>query len=134
MPSQPIYCILVLIMIDQHEFDLILERCKELPPAKGMYLEDDYVTNLFLTVLDFRLHERIVKKAIAFFRENRQAMIRTAADVKTLLARYPDDQAGNTSLAQYLWGYKYSIRAHQLRELFAYLGSIGVTSQKALKP
>jgi len=98
-----------------------------------MYLEDDYVTNLLLTVLDFRLHERIVKKADAFFKENRQAEIRTAADLKRLLARYPDDKAGNTRLAQYLWGYKYWNRAHQLRDLLAYFECIGVTSQKALR-
>jgi len=120
-------------MIDQQEFDLILERCKGLPPAKGMYLEDDYVTNLFLTVLDYQLHGRIVEKAIAFFQENRRSEIRSAADLKRLLAGYPDDEVGNTRLAQYLWGYKYWNRAHQLRDLFTYFESIGVTSQEALK-
>lgn len=120
-------------MIDQQEFDLILERCKELAPAKGMYLENDYVTNLLLTVLDYQLEGRIVEKAIAFFREKRRSGIRTAADLKGLLARYPDDQTGNTRLAQYLWGYKYWNRAHQLRELLAYFESIGVMSQEALR-
>ncbi len=120
-------------MIDQQEFHLIFERCKELAPAKGMYLEDDYVTNLLLTVLDYQLHGRIVEKAIAFFQENRRDEIRTAGHLKGLLARYPDDQAGNTRLAQYLWGYKYWNRARQLRELLAYFESIGVTSQKVLK-
>lgn len=120
-------------MIDQQEFDLILERCRELPPAKGNYLENDYVTNLFLTVLDYQLQGRIVEKAIVFFQENRRAEIRTATDLKRLLARYADDEVGNTRLAQYLWGYKYWNRAHQLRELLAYFESIGVTSQKALK-
>lgn len=133
MPSQSIYCILVLIMIDQQEFDVIFQRCKELSPAKGNYLENDYVTNLLLTVLDYQLQGRIVEKAIAFFREKRRSEIRTAADLKGLLARYPDDQAGNTRLAQYLWGYKYWNRAHQLRELLAYFESIGVTSQEALR-
>jgi len=120
-------------MIDQQEFDLVFERCKELPPAKGNYLEDDYVTNLLLTVLDYQLDGRIIEKAIMFFQENRRTEIRTAGDLKGLLARYPDDQAGNTRLAQHLWGYKYWNRAHQLRELLAYFESIGVTSQKALK-
>jgi len=120
-------------MIDQQEFDLILESCRELPPAKGNYLENDYVTNLLLTVLDYQLHGRIVEKAIMFFQENRRTGIRTAADLKGLLARYPDDQTGNTRLAQYLWGYKYWNRAHQLRELLAYFESIGVTSQEALR-
>jgi len=120
-------------MIDQQEFDLIFERCKELPPAKGNYLENDYVTNLLLTVLEYQLHSRIVEKAITFFQENRRAEIRTAGDLKELLARYPDDETGNTRLAQYLWGYKYWNRAHQLRELLAYLEFIGVTSQRALK-
>lgn len=121
------------MMLSQQEFALVLEKCKELPPAKGMYLEDDYVTNLLLTVLDYQLHERIVKKADAFFRENRQGEIRTAGDLKRVLARYPDDKAGNTRLSQHLWGYKYWNRAHQLRELLAYFESIGITSQEALK-
>jgi len=120
-------------MIDQQEFDLIFERCKELAPAKGMYLEDDYVTNLLLTVLDYQLQGRIVERAIAFFRDKRRGEIRTAADLKGLLARYPDDQTGNTRLAQYLWGYRYWNRAHQLRELLAYFESIGVMSQEALR-
>jgi hypothetical protein len=120
-------------MIDQQESHLIFERCKELPPAKGMYLEYDYVTNLFLTVLDYQLHGRIVEKAIAFLQEDRRTEMRTAGDLKGLLARHPEDQTGNTRLAQYLWGYKYWNRAYQLRELLAYFESIGVTSQEALR-
>ena len=38
-------------MIAQHEYSLLLNECKKLPPAKGMYLIDDYVENLLLTVL-----------------------------------------------------------------------------------
>jgi len=120
-------------MIGQQEIALILERCRRLPPAKGNYLENDYVTNLLLTVLDYQLRGHIVEKAIAFFPEKRRSEIRTADDLKGLLARYPDDDNGNTRLAQYLWGYKCWNRAHQLRELLAYFESIGVTSQKALK-
>jgi len=133
LTSQPICCILVLIMIGQQEIALILERCRRLPPAKGNYLENDYVTNLLLTVLDYQLRGHIVEKAIAFFREKRRSEIRTADDLKGLLARYPDDDNGNTRLAQYLWGYRYWNRAHQLRELLAYFESIGVMSQEALR-
>lgn len=42
-------------------------------------------------------------------------------------------KAGNTRPVQYVWGYQYWNRAHQLRELLAYFESIGATSQKALK-
>ena len=51
-----------LTMSNHDEFDLIVQRCKDLPPAKGTYLESDYLTNLFLTVLDFRLHGTVVER------------------------------------------------------------------------
>ena len=46
---------------------------------------------------------------------------------------FPDDQPGNTALAQYLWGYDMWTRAHQLRDLVQYFLSIGVTDQERLQ-
>jgi hypothetical protein len=48
------------------------------------------------------------------------------------LDRYPNDQEGNTALAQYLWGYRYWNRIELLRKLLAFFESIGVTTQEAL--
>ncbi len=58
-------------MITTQEYDLILQKCKDIPPAKGMYLIHDYIENLLLTVLDFQMHNVAVEKAIAYYRVNR---------------------------------------------------------------
>jgi hypothetical protein len=47
--------------------------------------------------------------------------------------RDPEDQADNTTLAQYLWGYNFWTRAQQLRDLVRYFRSIGVVDQEQLK-
>jgi hypothetical protein len=50
-----------------------------------------------------------------------------------MMARYPEDQAGNTALARQLWGYNLWTRAQQLRDLARYFRSIGVANQEQLK-
>ncbi len=120
-------------MISCQEVEVIIDKCRSLPPPHGNYLVTDYVTNLFLTVLDFQLRENIIKKAIAHYEANRWGKIRTFEHVKELLAHYPDDKPGNTSVAEYLWGYKYWNRVTLLRRLVAFLESIDVTSQEALR-
>lgn len=49
------------------------------------------------------------------------------------MARFPEDQAGNTALAQYQWGYNFWTRAQQLRDLARYFRNIGVVDQERLK-
>lgn len=49
------------------------------------------------------------------------------------MRRWPDDQPGNTALAEYLWGYRQWTRAHLLRDLVAYFASIGVNDQASLR-
>ena len=48
------------------------------------------------------------------------------------MGRFPDDQAGNTELAQYLWGNNHWTRAGMLRNLTEYFESIGVVDQASL--
>lgn len=120
------------MMITQHEFDLVLQKCKSLSPAKGMYLEHDYITNLFLTVLDFQLPSRTVESSIGYYREHRWNEIRTLTDLKSLLAKYPDNRNGNIAASLHLWGYRYWNRISLLRKLVAYFESMGITSQEAL--
>jgi len=119
-------------MITQQEYNLILQKCREIPPARGMYLIHDYIENLLLTVLDFQMHNVAVEKAIAYYQDNRFNEIRTLDDLECLLLKYADDKEGNTAAAQYLWGNKYWTRVSLLRKLVAYFESIGVTSQEAL--
>lgn len=119
-------------MITQQEYSLILQKCTEIPPAKGMYLIHDYIENLLLTVLDFQMHNVAVENAIAYYRDKRFNEIRTLDDLKRLLSKYADDKEGNTAAAQYLWGNKHWTRVSLLRKLVAYFESIGIISQEAL--
>jgi hypothetical protein len=54
-------------------------------------------------------------------------------DLELVLGRFPEDQAGNTLLAQYLWRYNLWTRAQQLRDLARYFQSIGVVDQERLR-
>lgn len=120
-------------MITAQEYNLILQKCKEVPPAQGMYLIDDYIENLMLTVLDFQMHNVAVYKAIKHYRDNRFNEIRTMNDLKHLLSKYADDKENNTAVAQYLWGNRHWTRVSLLRKLIAYFESISVTSQETLR-
>lgn len=53
--------------------------------------------------------------------------------LERLMARFPEDQAGNTALAQYQRGYNFWTRAQQLRDLARYFRDIGVVDQERLK-
>jgi hypothetical protein len=119
------------MLIDQ-EFSRLVTRCQALPPSAD-YSEDDYVTNLFLTVLDFMMDGATVQKAIDCYKTNLWDEIRTHADLSQPFARFPDDEPGNRALAQHLWCNNHWIRAALLRQLHRYFGQIGVTSQNALR-
>ena len=119
-------------MLSDVEFDAIVGRCRQLPAARDGYLEEDYITNLFLTALDFRMRGRVIVKAIDHFRNNRRDKIRTLDHLQSLLSHHPDDRRGNTEVALYLWGNRLWTRITLLRKLAAYFRSIEVTSQDAL--
>ena len=120
-------------MITDAEYQAILDRCRQIPPAKGDYREGDFVQNLFLTVVDFMLQGAVVENAVRHYRSNCFNDVRTIEDLTRLFERFPDDQAGNTALAQYLWGYNLWSRAELLRRLVAFFESIGVTDQEHLR-
>jgi len=119
-------------MITEQEYNLILQKCREIPPAQGMYLIDDYIENLMLTVLDFQMHNVAVEKAINYYRNNQYSAIRTFNDLKQLLSKYADDKEGNTAVAQYLWRNRHWTRVSLLRKLVTYMESNGITTQEAL--
>lgn len=114
-------------------FEAVLDACRSLPRAQGDYLVTDYVSNLLLTVIDFQMHTTTVVKAHEHFKVHCWDQVRTLGDLEALLARYPNDKEGNTALAQRLWGYKLWTRAQMLRGLIAYIDSIGVRDQGALR-
>lgn len=119
-------------MVEDMKLEQLVEACRRLPPAENAYLENDFVMNLLLTVLDYQQWPATVGNAIEHFKHRRKGEIASAEDLKGLLGEYPDDNSGNTDLALHLWGYKFWKRAHQLRGLFGYFESRGVMTQEDL--
>ena len=120
-------------MINDEDIDRLAAAARMLPLNASTYLEEDFVMNLLETVLDYMLQTEVVVKALERFRENRWNEIRTLDELERVIARFPEDQAGNMALAQYLWGYNFWTRAQQLRDLARYFRSIGVIDQERLK-
>lgn len=120
-------------ILTQSEYDSVVAACRRLPPATGTYLEDDYIVNLFVTVLDFMMHVVVVDRALDHYRQNCWDEVRTLDDLEGLFERYPDDREGNTALAAYLWGYKLWTRAELLRGLAAFFRGEGILTQNDLR-
>ena len=120
-------------MSSEADIEKLVSAARLLPPNTSTYLEEDFVMNLLETVLDYMLQTEVVVRALERFRENRWKEIRTLDDLERVMERFPDDQTGNTALAQYLWGYNHWTRTQQLRRLAGYFRSIGVVDQVQLK-
>jgi hypothetical protein len=111
----------------------VVERSRELPPADGVFQEDDFIINLLTTVVDFQMSTTAVARALEHFKAQRSEQIRTMAELRLALLGFPDDQAGNSALAQYLWGYNLWTRAHLLRGVVDYFDGLEVRDQQALR-
>lgn len=109
------------------------EACRQLPEPHGDYVIDDYLTNLMATVLDFQTHTTAVRQALDHFATWVRPNLADVENLVALMGRWPDDEPGNTALAQHLWGYRQWTRAHLLRQLVAYFASIGVNDQPSLR-
>lgn len=120
-------------MITQADIDKVAAAAAAIPPVRGSYLEEDFVTNLMATVLDYQQTTATVERAIAHYKGQRWDQLRTIDDLENLFATFTTDKDGNTALAQKLWGYRLWTRAQQLRDLTAYFRKIGVVDQAALK-
>lgn len=120
-------------MLTDGDVERVAASAAALPAAEAVYTEDDFIKNLFETVLDYMLRTPVVVKALEYYTANHWDEIRTLGDLRQTLSRYPDTQAGNTKLATHLWGYKLWTRAHQLRDLVAYFESVGVVDQTSLR-
>jgi hypothetical protein len=103
-------------VISEEDVEKLASAATDLPPSASAYLEEDFVMNLLETVLDYMLQTKVVVKALEHFRQNCWNEVRSLDDLEQLVARFSEDQAGNTALAQQLWGYKLWTRAQQLRE------------------
>jgi hypothetical protein len=111
----------------------LVERCRALPPAKGVYLVNDYVLNMILTVLDYNRLTIVVERAHNHFVSVHGRTITSHQQLKEALLRYPETKDGNTDAALFLWNYRLSDRANQLRRLLGFFESIGVTTHDDLK-
>lgn len=119
--------------INGDDIEKVAAAAAEIPPAKGMYLENDYIMNLLATVIDYQMHTKAVQRSLAHFRDVRWDDVRTLDQLLAVLVRYGDDRAGNTALAQYLWGNNHWRRASELRGLVRYFVDREVTDQEALR-
>lgn len=105
---------------------------KGLAPGPRHDVHNGFVANLFLTVLNTRMHTTTLNKALAFYQRNARADVYDLGTLEDALSRFADDRDGNTRLAQYLWGNNYWTRAERLRRLVRFFRSAGVTDQASL--
>jgi len=120
-------------VINKSEYNLLLKKCRELPPAEGYCLVEDYIENLLLTVLDYQIAPEALNQDMDYFRTHRRQEITELSDLKQLMDKYPDDLEGNNQLAEYLWNKKYWNRAGLLRKLVSFFEAKEITSQDRLK-
>lgn len=120
-------------MIRPADIEAVAKASRDIPPAQGSYIEEDFVMNLLETVLDYQTSTTAVVRALQHYRDNRWDEIRTGDDLEQAMSRFLEDKDGNIGLAQHLWGYNMWTRAQQLRDLTAYFRRIGVTDQASLK-
>jgi len=121
------------VSVSEDDVRRVAEVAARLPPAQGNYLETDVVMNMLATVVDFQMHTTAVVRALGYFREQRWGSVRTLEDLQELFSCYPDDQEGNTRLAQHLWGYNLWTRAKMLRDLVEFFERLGVRDQEDLR-
>ena len=120
-------------MISEEDVQRLAVAARELPPAEGASIENDFVLNLLETVLDYMLQTAVVVKALEYYKAHRWDEIRTLDELEVVLERFGADQEGNTALALHLWGYKLWTRAGQLRGLARYFRATGVTDRDTLR-
>jgi len=94
--------------VTAREMGLLLEACRRVEPAPGDAVDSsfgsDYLVQVMDTVLDLQMRYVVAAKSIQFFKEHRQASVRTLEDLSGVLARFPDDEEGNREAARFLWG------------------------------
>lgn len=118
--------------ISDEEFQTLTVRARTLPTPRGVYVQTDYITNLFLAVLDYRSTAESVRRALRHFRHRWGDQIRTLTDLKTFLNRYEDSPEGNLFAGSDLWGFRAARRVKELRGLVAFFESKAVVNQEAL--
>jgi hypothetical protein len=120
-------------VITEEEVERLAAAAARLPPAEASAPDDDFVTNLFVTVLDYMQRTQTVVAALEHFRRNRWDEVRTIDHLEHVLAGFPADREGDTALAIHLWGYRLWTRAGQLRDLVRFFRGVGVVDAETLR-
>lgn len=119
--------------VTDSELVLLMEAARAVPRASGEYQQNDYITNILLTVLDLQMHNVAVNNSITYYWKHRWDEIRTLEDLAEALDRFPVDQEGNRQVAQYLWGNNHWKRVEWLRGFLPFLMESGLTDYDSLK-
>ena len=96
-------------------------------------MDDDLASCLVSTVVDFQMHATAVGRALAFFADARPDGLSRVTDLTPYLGRFPDDEAGNKTLARSLTGAELWTRFGLLRSLVDFLESIGIDDLEGLR-
>jgi hypothetical protein len=115
-------------MLTEDELDRLQAACREIPLTPDERVAEDFVAELFDTVLDYQNRAETVRKAQTHFRSTYGDSIRSLEDVERLLREHPDD----TDLAMSLWGNRHWRRARELRGLVAFFRERDVTDLASL--
>ena len=75
----------------------------------------------------------VLGKAVDYYENNNWSAIRSHADLRRIIAKYPNTKKSNTLLANYLWDNNHWSRAKLLRELVKYFESQNIRGFKSLK-
>jgi hypothetical protein len=120
-------------MLTEAELLTVTEAASRIPLTSSVYVDNDFGTCLVSTVVDFQTHTTAVERALAHFEEHRGERASTLGDFERLFLEYPDTKAGNTELAEYLFGYKMWTRVGLLRSLVRFMRRIGVSDISDLR-
>jgi hypothetical protein len=119
-------------MLSSQEVQRLRSACSQLPKGPD-YRDEDYVSNLLTTVLDFQLRVETVNAAIKHYEETHWDEIRNHVALKEFIAHFPDTKEGNIALANSLWSNNCWTRAKFLRQLVEYLESKHVCDKHSLR-
>ena len=120
--------------LSPEDFSALANAVADLPFVKPNRAPSDYMLDLMETVINFHVRVEVVVSSLSYFRDHVQQLhqIYTHDDLKAVLARFPDDEAGNKDASQFLWGNFMWTRIALLRKLMAFFESVGVTDQASL--
>jgi hypothetical protein len=120
-------------MITDKEYNLLVQKCRALPPAEDHRVVGDFIENLLLTVLDYQIEPAKLTKALDYYRNRRRQEISDFTGLQRLLSKHPDDKPGNTRVSRYLWNNYSWNRVALLRKLAAYFAAEEIASQDSLQ-